>query len=168
MIYYTIMTSPLGDILLLGNETALTDLNFLAGIHPLAIQPDWTPNETPFTAAVAQLTAYFAGELRVFDLPLAPAGTPFQQTVWQALQTIPYGATTTYGELATQLGNPQAVRAVGAANGRNPIPLIIPCHRVIGSSGELIGYGAGLPIKEALLSWEQYGRFTTPQQLSLF
>ena len=108
------------------------------------------------------------GELRKFDLPLAPQGTPFQRAVWQALQTIPYGRTLTYAQLAQQLDKPKAVRAVGAANGRNPIPVIIPCHRVIGADGSLTGYGGGLPIKETLLSLEQYGTLQPPQQLAIF
>ena len=96
------------------------------------------------TRAMEQLRAYFAGELRMFDLPLAPEGTPFQLRVWRQLQEIPYGETISYGQLARMIGNPNASRAVGLANGRNPIPIVIPCHRVIGSSGKLVGYGGGL------------------------
>jgi methylated-DNA-[protein]-cysteine S-methyltransferase len=107
-----------------------------------------------FADAIAQLRAYFAGELRTFELPLAPHGTPFQRRVWDALLAIPYGTTTTYGRLAQQLGDPRAVRAVGLANGRNPIPIIIPCHRVIGANGSLIGYGGGLERKQWLLERE--------------
>ena len=102
-----------------------------------------------------QLEAYFAGELQRFDLALAPDGTDFQQAVWQALTTIPYGATCSYGEIARQIGKPKASRAVGAANGQNPIPIIIPCHRVIGSTGKLTGFGGGLAAKEILLELEQ-------------
>jgi methylated-DNA-[protein]-cysteine S-methyltransferase len=104
---------------------------------------------------VRQLRAYFAGDLETFDLPLAPAGTPFQLAVWRELCKIPYGKTISYGELARHLGNPNASRAVGLANGANPIPIVIPCHRVIGSNGKLTGYGGGLPIKEKLLALER-------------
>jgi methylated-DNA-[protein]-cysteine S-methyltransferase len=103
-----------------------------------------------------------------FDLPLAPKGTPFQQEVWRFLQTIPYGKTTSYGAIAQAMGKPKATRAVGAANGRNPIAIIIPCHRVIGSNGSLTGYAGGLRFKEALLSLEGNGRIEVSQQLSLF
>jgi methylated-DNA-[protein]-cysteine S-methyltransferase len=105
--------------------------------------------------AVRQLRAYFAGELQAFDLPLAPQGTPFQLAVWKHLCEIPYGETISYGELARRIGNPNASRAVGLANGSNPIPIVIPCHRVIGSNGKLTGYGGGLPIKDKLLGLER-------------
>src|SRR5690606_32489233 len=114
-----------------------------------------------------QLGAYFAGELQAFDLPLAPEGTPFQRTVWQALQSIPYGQTISYGELAQEIGRPTASRAVGAANGRNPLPIVIPCHRVIGGNGSLTGYGGGLRFKKALLSLERNGRIEVEEQLAL-
>jgi len=103
---------------------------------------------------IAQLRAYFAGRLRAFDVPLAPGGTPFQAAVWQALLTIPYGATRSYSEIAATVGRPDAVRAVGTANGANPIPIIIPCHRVIGSNGKLVGFGGGLDMKRQLLDLE--------------
>ena len=102
-----------------------------------------------------QLTEYFAGARRAFDLPLAASGTPFQRRVWEALRRIPYGETISYGELARRIGKPTASRAVGAANGRNPIAIVVPCHRVIGADGTLIGYGGGLPVKEALLALER-------------
>lgn len=114
----------------------------------------WIVDRTPFRMAIEQLKAYFAGRLTEFNLPLAPAGTPFQQSVWRALLDIPYGETTTYGAIAKRIGKPSAIRAVGAANGANPIPIIIPCHRVIGSNGRLTGFGGGLPIKEQLLKME--------------
>lgn len=110
---------------------------------------------TIWREARAQLTAYFAGELIEFDLPLAPQGTEFQKQVWLALRRIPFGATTTYGEIARALGDAGAVRAVGAANGRNPLPIIVPCHRVIGANGSLTGFGGGLPVKRWLLDHEQ-------------
>lgn len=165
---YTTIPSPLGEILLARNEQGLTHLNFQEGTHPLPLDPEWRKDNNAFRETIAQLEAYFAGDLREFDLPLAPQGTPFQLTVWQALQTIPYGRTLTYTQLAQQIDNPTAVRAVGAANGRNPLPVIIPCHRVIGADGSLTGYGGGLSIKEALLSLEQYGALQPPQQLSIF
>ena len=165
---YTTIPSPFGEILLVCNDRGLTHLNFQEGTHPLSLDSDWQKDNDAFTETCAQLDAYFAGELREFDLPLAPQGTPFQLAVWQALQTIPYGRTLTYSQLAQQINKPKAVRAVGAANGRNPIPVIIPCHRVIGADGSLTGYGGGIQIKEALLSLEQYGTLQPPQQLSIF
>lgn len=153
--YYTHMESPLGPILLTSNGTALTMLAMHQQKHGSEIQPDWRRDAAPFAEAVKQLDAYFAGELKDFDLPLAPAGTPFQQSVWQALLTVPFGATASYGEIAQGIGNPKACRAVGLANGQNPIAIIIPCHRIIGSNGKLTGYGGGLNRKEWLLSHEQ-------------
>jgi methylated-DNA-[protein]-cysteine S-methyltransferase len=119
-----------------------------------AFRDDHAP---PFAAVKEQLAAYFRGDLQAFDLPLAPAGTPFQRRVWQELARIPYGETISYGELARRVGNPKAARAVGLANGQNPLPIIVPCHRVIGSDGRLTGYGGGLPRKEALLALERKG-----------
>jgi len=166
--FFTLMGSPLGKILLAGNEQGLTQVSFREGKNPLIPKPDWQRDEDVWATAVAQLTAYFAGELQTFDFPLAPKGTPFQQKVWAYLQTIPYGRTTTYGTIAQELGNPKSTRAVGAANGRNPIAVIIPCHRVIGSDGKLTGYAGGLQIKAALLGLERNGRLGTNQKLSLF
>ena len=117
-------------------------------------EPDWIYSEKPFADAREQLTAYFAGKRQSFDLPLQPHGTEFQLQVLEELQKIPYGTTASYGEIAQRIGRPKAVRAVGAANGRNPLPIVIPCHRVIGSSGDLTGFGGGLPTKEALLRLE--------------
>jgi methylated-DNA-[protein]-cysteine S-methyltransferase len=117
-------------------------------------EADWIYNEEPFENVRHQLAEYFAGERKDFDLPLSLAGTEFQVAVLDALQTIPYGETTSYGAIAKQIGRPRAVRAVGAANGRNPIPIIVPCHRVIGSSGDLTGFGGGLDTKAALLRLE--------------
>ncbi|MGQ4810372.1 Methylated-DNA--protein-cysteine methyltransferase [Candidatus Entotheonellaceae bacterium PAL068K] len=117
--------------------------------------------------AIRQLDAYFAGTLRQFRLDLAPEGTPFQHAVWQALQDIPYGTTMSYGALARSLGKPQASRAVGAANGRNPLPIVIPCHRLIGSTGKLTGYGGGLEIKEALLRFERQPASHSGEQTTL-
>jgi methylated-DNA-[protein]-cysteine S-methyltransferase len=117
-------------------------------------EPDWIFNEKPLAAACAQLNEYFAGSRKEFDLPLRFNGTEFQVSVLEALQEIPYGETTSYGEIAKRIGRPKAVRAVGAANGRNPIPIVVPCHRVIGSTGDLTGFGGGLDTKEALLRLE--------------
>jgi methylated-DNA-[protein]-cysteine S-methyltransferase len=139
------------------------------------VEPDpaWVESAAPFGEPIRQLKAYFAGTLRQFDLPLAPAGTPFQQTVWQALREIPYGETVSYGQLARGIGRPAAVRAVGAANGRNPLAIVVPCHRVIGSDGRLVGYGGGLPAKSMLLELERRvvgapGRPAGPRQGALF
>lgn len=167
-ILFTVMASSLGEILLAGTTNGLTHVSFQAGSHPLMPQPNWRRDDEVWLTAVSQLTAYFAGDLHTFDLPLAPQGTPFQQQVWAYLQTIPYGRTTTYGSIAHELGNPKSTRAVGAANGRNPLAIIVPCHRVVGSNGQLTGYAGGLPIKEALLGLERNGRLGTAQQLSFF
>ena len=117
-------------------------------------EPGWKLDSTPFRETIRQLKAYFHGELKEFDLPLALDGTAFQVSVWQNLCEISYGKTISYGQLADRIGNPKAVRAVGLANGSNPIAIIVPCHRVIGSNGKLTGYGGGLPIKEKLLALE--------------
>lgn len=131
-------------------------------------QKDWTRSSEPFEAAITQLREYFAGRRRGFDLPLAPAGTDFQRRVWRALTTIAYGETISYGELARRIGNPRASRAVGLANGANPLPIIVPCHRVIGASGALTGFGGGLPIKRTLLALEKarpWKEKDSPQQM---
>ena len=117
-------------------------------------EPDWIFNEKPFAVARQQLEEYFAGDRREFDLPLNLSGTEFQVQVLEELQRIPYGETTSYGDIAKRIGRPKAMRAVGAPNGRNPIPIIVPCHRVIGSSGDLTGFGGGLDTKAALLRLE--------------
>ena len=131
---------------------ALTRLYFPGRISPQ--QAGWTHDETPFVELRRQLDAYFAGELEDFDLRLAPSGTPFQLQVWRALREIPYGATASYGEIARAVGQPGAARAVGGANNRNPIAIIVPCHRVIGAGGSLTGYGGGLDRKRLLLELE--------------
>jgi methylated-DNA-[protein]-cysteine S-methyltransferase len=155
--YVTTTASPIGELTLVGDGTALTALCLPTHRHRPPVAPDARTDPAPFRAAVAQLDAYFAGARQDFDLPLAPRGTAFQQQVWEALRAIPYGATTTYGALATRIGSPRAVRAVGLANGRNPIPIIVPCHRVIGADGSLTGYGGGLETKRALLDLESAG-----------
>ena len=152
---FTQIASPLGALLLASDEKGLREINFMGGRHPAHPKPEWKANASALKEAIRQLRAYFAGELTDFDLPLAPQGTEFQQNVWAELCNIPYGETMSYGELARRIGNPKACRAVGLANGSNPIPIIIPCHRVIGSNGKLTGYGGGLPIKEKLLALEK-------------
>ena len=152
---YTTVASPIGDLLLSGDGTALRGLWMQDGLRPAAIDPRWTREPGAFARVRDQLAEYFAGERTVFDLPVVLEGTPFQLRVWQALRTIPYGQTTTYGELARRIGAPTASRAVGLANGRNPVSVIVPCHRVIGSNGSLTGYGGGLERKELLLGLER-------------
>jgi methylated-DNA-[protein]-cysteine S-methyltransferase len=153
--FYTHLPSPIGSLLLAGDNAALCEITFPKNGSPAFPKPGWIENASTFTEPVRQLRAYFAGELESFDLPLSPQGTPFQQKVWDELCKIPYGETISYGQLATSIGNPKASRAVGLANGSNPIPIIIPCHRVIGANGKLTGYGGGLPIKEKLLALER-------------
>lgn len=152
---YTSLDSPVGPLLLVSDDAGLRQINFVNGRHEVRPDPAWKENRSAFKTVTSQLRAYFAGELEDFDLPLAPNGTPFQLKVWKRLCDIRYGETMSYGELAKKIGNPNASRAVGLANGSNPIPIIIPCHRVIGSDGKLTGYGGGLPIKEKLLALEQ-------------
>ena len=151
----TTIESPIGPLLLVADDRGLRRIEFVNGRRSGQPDPQWNDNPEPLAETVRQLRAYFAGKLEAFDLPLAPAGTPFQLTVWKRLCEIPYGETISYGELARRIGNPNASRAVGLANGSNPIPIVIPCHRVIGSNGKLTGYGGGLPIKEKLLALER-------------
>ena len=146
--------SPVGPLLLAADAGGLTRVHFQAGPAPLQPPAGWRHDAAPLEDAITQLAEYFSGKRRTFGLPLAPAGTPFQLSVWQALRAIPYGDTVSYGQLARQLGLPQGARAVGLANGSNPLPIIVPCHRVIGADGSLTGFGGGLPIKRALLSLE--------------
>jgi methylated-DNA-[protein]-cysteine S-methyltransferase len=154
-VLYRLLDSPIGPLLLAGDSTGLRFLLFGRGRRPAAASPDWEPDGGLLDEPARQLTAYFGGRLREFDVPVAPEGTPFQRRVWAALQQIPYGNTLSYAELARRVGNPKAVRAVGLANGANPIAIIIPCHRVIGSNGSLTGYGGGLGTKQALLALER-------------
>jgi methylated-DNA-[protein]-cysteine S-methyltransferase len=148
------MSTTIGRLRLAGDERGLRSISFQNRFPPAAPAENSLGAEEPFREAIAQLNAYFAGELRRFDLPLAPEGTPFQREVWSALTAIPYGETVSYGVLARRLGRPAASRAVGAANGQNPIPIVIPCHRVIGADGSLTGFGGGLAIKRRLLDLE--------------
>ncbi|MEX2130584.1 MAG: methylated-DNA--[protein]-cysteine S-methyltransferase [Pseudohongiellaceae bacterium] len=153
--FYDYLETPIGSLLLAGNEQALTLVGFPRGKERKRHETGWIKDATKFKEVKKQLQAYFAGELTEFDLNLAPVGTDFQRKVWKALQKIPYGETVSYGDIALRIGKPKASRAVGAANGKNPIPIIIPCHRVIGSTGKLTGFGGGLPTKEKLLNLEQ-------------
>ena len=155
--HYSHMDSPVGRLLLAGDEAGLRLISFPAGRTAREAAPGWRRDDAPFAEAVGQLRAYFAGELTEFDLHMAPRGTAFQLAVWQALQRIPYGETRSYGELARTIGRPKAGRAVGAANGSNPLPIVVPCHRVIGSTGKLTGFGGGLDTKAALLTLERAG-----------
>jgi methylated-DNA-[protein]-cysteine S-methyltransferase len=153
-IFYTTLDSPVGALFITSNGEAITELfmeKHKGGPKPIG---DWRRDGSLFREAADQLRAYFAGELTEFDLPLATAGAPFQQLVWAELRKIPYGSTVSYGELARRIGAPKAPRAVGAANGSNPISIIIPCHRVIGSNGKLTGYGGGIERKKFLLEFE--------------
>lgn len=153
--YYRYLPTPIGDLLLGGTDAALTLIGFPEGSMRRQPSATWTYAESPFDVASRQLLAYFEGRLKVFNLKLQPAGTEFQLEVLQELQKIPYGTTASYGDIARRIGRPKAVRAVGAANGRNPLPIVIPCHRVIGASGKLTGFGGGLPTKQALLRLER-------------
>jgi len=152
--YYCYHQTPIGSLMLAGDGDYLSLLGFPSGKMKLRHEADWTKNVDVFKEVSFQLDRYFAGELKQFELALAPTGTEFQQRVWDALTEIPYGETWSYGELAAHIGNPKASRAVGAANGLNPIPVIIPCHRVIGSTGKLTGFGGGLETKVHLLRLE--------------
>ncbi len=166
-LWYATLDSPLGPVLVAGDAAGLRHISFLAGTRALEPPAGWARDEAPLAEALRQLRAYFAGVRRAFDLPLAPRGTAFQQRVWRALCEIPYGETISYGELARRIGRPSASRAVGAANGRNPLPIVVPCHRVIGSTGRLTGYAGGLHLKEGLLALEQAHAPRHPQPAAL-
>lgn len=152
--YCSYLESPLGDLLALGDGTFLTGLYLPNPKHGPGASNHWQRADGPFAALREQMIEYFAGQRTEFDVPLRMAGTPFQQQVWKELAKIPFGVTISYAELARRIGRPKAVRAVGAANGRNPISIIVPCHRVIGSGGSLVGYGGGLENKRWLLDFE--------------
>lgn len=154
-VLYTYLETPIGPLLLAGDGTRLSKVGFPNGKGRVAPHDDWRRDDEQFVEARAQLSAYFAGELRTFDLELMPVGSPFQLAVWQALKAIPYGVTMSYGDIANRIGRPSASRAVGAANGANPIPIIVPCHRVIGASGALTGFGGGIDTKRWLLAHEK-------------
>lgn len=152
---YSLYQSPAGRIILTQEDGQLTGLWFEGEKHSTSVEPTWQHDESAFKAIHQQLDAYFAGKLTHFEIPLKVSGTPFQERVWKALCEIPYGQTWSYAQLAAHIGNPKAVRAVGTANGRNPISIIVPCHRVIGADGSLVGYGGGLDKKTFLLQLEK-------------
>ncbi|AKB76855.1 Methylated-DNA--protein-cysteine methyltransferase [Methanosarcina horonobensis HB-1 = JCM 15518] len=152
--YYHIVESPIGPLLLAGDEEGLKYVNFVKGKKKIEVPDSWQENKEFFRDISRQLEKYFAGKLKSFDVKLAPEGTEFQKSVWKALCEIPYGETRTYGQIAKNIGKPKASRAVGLANNRNPIAIIVPCHRVIGANGKLTGYASGLDIKAFLLRLE--------------
>lgn len=151
---YSWFDSPIGPLLLAGSVAGLKRVSFAEGRHSRIVAPEWQEDASAFGDVTDQLRSYFAGKRTFFDLPLILEGTEFQKRVWTALQAIPYGETISYKELAERVGSPKGGRAVGAANGANPIPIIIPCHRVIGNDGSLTGFGGGLPLKKKLLQLE--------------
>ena len=148
---FSIHQSPVGPLLLAGDEHALTRLAFAGGAE---IPDAWQLDDQRFSAERRQLDEYFSGTRTSFDVPVRLEGAPFDRAVWNALREIPYGTTASYGEIAAQIGRPGRARAVGAANARNPIAIVVPCHRVIGANGTLTGYGGGLGTKRALLTLE--------------
>ena len=154
--HYAFYESPIGQVLLTASESALTGLHFVGEKYYPGISPTWHYDASfaVIRLAVLQLDEYFSGDRKSFDIAVAPQGTEFQRQVWKTLSALRYGETATYSQLAQRLGNPSAVRAVGAANGRNPISIVIPCHRVIGADGSLTGYAGGLARKAALLRLE--------------
>ena len=153
-IFYDTMASPVGRLLLAADAIGLRRVGFERERHPLPVGDDWQHAPQRLAFARVQLQEYFSGTRRQFELPLHPIGTAFQQAVWTALAQIPYGTTISYSEMACKIRQPSAVRAVGAANGRNPLPIVVPCHRVIGRDGTLTGFGGGLPVKAKLLTLE--------------
>ncbi len=159
--YYDNFDSPLGSIHLLADASGLRHLA-LCLHHPFEISREWTHSPERLSLYKRQVLEYLDAKRTLFDLPFSPKGTPFQKQVWNALRQIPYGETKTYKEIAEQIGNPLAARAVGMANNVNPIPLIIPCHRVIGKNGQLVGYRYGVEIKEKLLNLENGTAFSRP------
>lgn len=164
-ILHRYIDSPVGPLLIAGNDTGLQLIEFHAPRHPMPRDEGWREGDhVVLRQAQAQLAEYFTGKRRGFDLPLAPRGTEFQRQVWWELASIPFGGTISYAELAQRVGRPTATRAVGAANGRNPLPIVLPCHRVIGADGSLTGFGGGLPTKQFLLQLEG----ALPREVDLF
>jgi methylated-DNA-[protein]-cysteine S-methyltransferase len=158
---YAVVPSPIGDLVVWGEGATLSGLSFSDSRKAAVVDQAWERADASFAQVAEELRKYFAGELTHFDVKLAPHGTEFQRRVWDALLQIPYGSTTTYGQLAAELGDPRSTRAVGLANGRNPIAIVIPCHRVIGADGNLTGYGGGMDRKRWLLAHES-GALTLP------
>jgi methylated-DNA-[protein]-cysteine S-methyltransferase len=156
MIRYARLKTPLGTLIAIAAGGVVTGLHFDGGRHAPEIAPEWRedPYASPLRECAEQLADYFAGKRQCFDLPVAPRGTPFQQRVWREIAKVPYGATITYAELALRAGAPGSARAAGAATGRNPVAIVVPCHRIVGAGGALTGYAGGLPRKEKLLALE--------------
>ncbi|MFT4248766.1 MAG: methylated-DNA--[protein]-cysteine S-methyltransferase [Pseudomonas sp.] len=168
-LYYDAFESPIGTLTVAADgEGRLHHILFPRNRHEARGRDHWRHDPAPVAEARRQLLDYLRGERTAFDLPLAPAGTPFQRLVWTTLAQIPYGQTWSYARLAQQVGHPTAVRAVGAANGRNPLPIVLPCHRVIGADGSLTGFGGGLPTKQALLRLESAACVATAEAADLF
>lgn len=165
-LYYHYLDAPIGLFLLAGTDTALHFTSFSSGRQKRKPKPDWRADRGALNYAIDAFEAYFSGEAKGFNIPVAPIGTPFQRQVWEALIDIPYGETASYGDIARAVGRPAAFRAVGAANRANHLPVIIPCHRVIGADGTLTGFGGGLEVKEQLLRLE--GAFPSEPQADLF
>ena len=153
--FYSYMDSPVGRLLLAGNKEHLKVIGFSSGGKARGANPEWLRADEPFREAKKQLEEYFEGKRKQFELSLAPEASPFQARVLEVLRGIPYGATRSYRDVAEAVGNPKAVRAVGGANGNNPLPIVIPCHRVIGSDGSLTGFGGGVESKRYLLDLER-------------
>ena len=152
---YDHLDTPIGRLLIAGDDAGLRHIGFPRPDQGARIGAGWRRSRARLADAIEQLEAWFAGSRHAFDLALAPEGTPFRKAVWNALVEIPYGETISYGELARRIGDASASRAVGAANGANPLPIIVPCHRVIGANGKLTGFGGGLPTKQWLLEHER-------------
>lgn len=152
---YEFLDTPIGRLLLVGDDQGLRCIDFPNRDQETRIEPGWRRDRRFLETAIGQLDAYFAGDLQAFDLALAATGTPFRHKVWDELVRIPYGETISYGELARRIRQPSASRAVGLANGANPLPIVVPCHRVVGSNGKLTGFGGGLPTKQWLLEHER-------------
>ncbi|HEY2770953.1 MAG TPA: methylated-DNA--[protein]-cysteine S-methyltransferase [Solirubrobacteraceae bacterium] len=159
---YTTFHTPIGELLLAGDDSGLRILSMQDATRPRRIGPDWQRDDASFAAARQQLEEYFAGSRETFELELSLRGNPFEQRVWAELLKIPYGETASYGQIAAAIGAPSAPRAVGLANGRNPVAVIVPCHRVIGANGSLTGYGGGLERKRYLLDLEAGVRSLLP------
>lgn len=153
--YYSYLDSPVGPLLLVGDDEELTMISFSRGKKSRHVRPEWQRRDSAFGQARRELEEYFAGRRREFTVPVRPRGTPFQLAVWSALRTIPYGSTRSYRDIAEQIGRAKATRAVGMANGSNPLPIVVPCHRVIGANGSLTGFGGGIETKRFLLELER-------------
>jgi methylated-DNA-[protein]-cysteine S-methyltransferase len=164
---YDVIETPIGPLTVAADETGLRRIFFPSGGKAHAPEAGWVRDPEPFGALARELAEYFAGRRRAFSVALAPEGTEFQLATWHALTEIPYGTTISYAELARRIGRPAASRAVGAANGANPLPIVVPCHRVIGADGSLTGFGGGLPLKRALLELERAACLAPPRQLRL-